>query len=112
MRPPARGGVWFTYPSGSLEAVPLLVRHGAAVLARPLAVPGGDLLLVDPLPVPVGDAGVLDLPLLLRPLVLQRRPLRLGVPRRVRDVLRDVGVDVLAVLVHCSGFRAQFPCLK
>ena len=89
------------------------MRHGAAVLARPLAVPGGDRLLpVDPLLVPVGDARVLDLPLLLRPLMLERGALRLGVPRRVRDVLRNVRVDVLALLVYLSRLCSQFSSLK
>ena len=55
-----------------LEAVLLLVRHGAAVLAGALPVlGGGGLAGVDAPAVPVGDGGVLGHLLLLLPLVRQ-----------------------------------------
>ena len=90
-----------------LQAVSLFVGHGAAVLASAFPVFGGNLASVDPLFVPLVDARVGLLPVFLGPLVLEGGPLGVQVPWRIGDVLRDVGVDILATFVDGGGGVAQ-----
>ena len=75
------------------------------------AVFGGDLSRVNALFVPLIDGGVLFDLLILLPLMLEGRSLGVQVPGRIRDVLRDVRVDVLPLLVYGGGGVTKLPLL-
>lgn len=107
--PASRTSVLGTSLARPLHAVLPLVGQRPAVLASTLPELGGHSRGIDAALVPLVQPGVLLLLLRLRPLVLEGGPGGAEVPRRRRDVLGDVWVDVASLLVLHGWHRAQLP---
>ena len=101
----------------TFQAVLRLVSHRPAVRAGALPVLGGLEGLLPPLvPLVLALGGLLGLFRVLNsflpvPLVLQGRPVALHVPGRGRHELRDVGVDLLPVLIQGGRGQTGLPSL-